>query len=230
MTLFKQMFIGVSILFFVLLAGVEAIDLASSRKHLQNQLAANAQEVATILALRLGTLGELEDLALIEAVVSPVFDRGYFQEIRVLSVSGETLVRKVLAPSQSDVPEWFTRAFPLGCTRRPVAGEFRMARAWPGGRGELPGLRIPAAVANGIADHRVAHSSIRSGNRSHHGVPGDAVAAPEGHRAVCGRDRRTGLQDDLLGSERTRTRPGGGRAERHVGKNQAGDHGRIGTR
>ena len=114
MTLFKQMFIGVSILFFVLLAGVEAIDLANSRKHLQNQLAANAQEVATILALRLGTLGELEDSALIEAVVSPVFDRGYFQEIRVLSVSGETLVRKVLAPSQSDVPEWFTRAFPLG--------------------------------------------------------------------------------------------------------------------
>ena len=39
--------------------------------------------------------------------------RGYFREIRVLSVGGETVVRKVLAPAQGDVPEWFTRLLPL---------------------------------------------------------------------------------------------------------------------
>lgn len=113
MTLFKQLFFGVSLLFFVLLAGVEAIYLANSRTQLQDQLASHAQDAATSLALRLGTLKDLDDRVLIETLVNPVFDRGYFQEIRVLSVSGETLVRKVLAPAQGDVPEWFTQLFPL---------------------------------------------------------------------------------------------------------------------
>src|SRR5450759_454776 len=113
MTLFKQLFFGASLLFFVLLAGIEAIYLANSRTQLQDQLASHAQDAATSLALRLGTLKDLEDRALIETLVNPVFDRGYFQEIRVLSVSGETLVRKVLAPAQGDVPEWFTQLFPL---------------------------------------------------------------------------------------------------------------------
>jgi diguanylate cyclase (GGDEF)-like protein len=113
MTLFKQLFFGVSVLFFVLLAGVEAIYLANSRTQLQDQLASHAQDAATSLALRLGTLRDFEDRVLIETLVNPVFDRGYYQEIRVVSVSGQILVRKVLAPAQGDVPEWFTRLFPL---------------------------------------------------------------------------------------------------------------------
>jgi hypothetical protein len=113
MTLFKQLFFGVSALFFVLLAGVEAIYLINSRTQLQDQLASQAQEAATSLALRLGSISDLEDRVLVETIVNPVFDRGYFQEIRVLSVGGQTLVSKVLAPAQGDVPEWFTRVFPL---------------------------------------------------------------------------------------------------------------------
>jgi diguanylate cyclase (GGDEF)-like protein len=113
MTLYRQLFIGVSLLFFVLLAGVEAIYLANSRTQLQDQLSSQAQDAATSLALRLATLRSLEDRALVETLVNPVFDRGYFQEIRVVSVGGETLVRRVLAPAQGDVPGWFTRLFPL---------------------------------------------------------------------------------------------------------------------
>ena len=113
MTLFRQLFLSVSVLFFVLLAGVEAIYLANSRTQLQDQLTSQAQDAATALALRLAALKDLEDRLLVEAIVNPVFDRGYFQEIRVLSVSGEATLRKVLAPAQGNVPEWFTRLFPL---------------------------------------------------------------------------------------------------------------------
>lgn len=113
MTLYRQLFIGVSLLFFVLLAGVEAIYLANSRTQLQAQLSSQAQDAATSLALRLATLKSLDDRTMIETLINPVFDRGYFQEIRVVSVGGETLVRRVLAPAQGDVPEWFTRLFPL---------------------------------------------------------------------------------------------------------------------
>lgn len=113
MTLYRQLFIGVSLLFFVLLAGVEAIYLANARTQIQDQLSSQAQDAATSLALRLATLKSLEDRTLAETLVNPVFDRGYFREIRVVSVSGETLVRRVLPPALGDVPEWFTRLFPL---------------------------------------------------------------------------------------------------------------------
>ena len=113
MTLYRQLFIGVSLLFFVLLAGVEAIYLANSRAQIQDQLSSQAQDAATSLALRLATLKNLDDRALVETLINPVFDRGYFREIRVVSVSGEVLVRRVFEPAQGDVPDWFTRFFPL---------------------------------------------------------------------------------------------------------------------
>jgi diguanylate cyclase (GGDEF)-like protein len=114
MTLFRQLIVGVSLLFFVLLAGVEAIYLVNARAQLQEQLASQAQDAATTLALRLATLGDLKDRALVETLLNPVFDRGYFQEIRVVSTGGDTVARKVLSPAQGNVPEWFTRLFPIG--------------------------------------------------------------------------------------------------------------------
>jgi diguanylate cyclase (GGDEF)-like protein len=114
MTLFRQLILCVSLLFFVLLAGVEAIYLVNARAQLQEQLASQAQDAATTLALRLATLGDLKDRALVETLLNPVFDRGYFQEIRVLSARGETLARKALSPGQGDVPQWFTTLFPIG--------------------------------------------------------------------------------------------------------------------
>jgi methyl-accepting chemotaxis protein len=114
MTLFRQLALGVSLLFFVLLAGVEAIYLVNARAQLQEQLGSQAQDAATTLALRLAALGSLEDEALIETMLNPVFDRGYFQEIRVLSASGGTVARKVLAPAQGGAPEWFMQLFPIG--------------------------------------------------------------------------------------------------------------------
>ncbi len=43
MTLFRQLIVGISFLFFVLLAGVEAIYLANARAQLQEQLGSQAQ-------------------------------------------------------------------------------------------------------------------------------------------------------------------------------------------
>lgn len=117
MTLHRQLFIGVSLIFFVLLAGIEAIYLANSRTQLQDQLSSQAQDAATALSLRLTTLGDLADEALVETLVNPVFDRGYFREISVVSADGRTLVRKVLPPAQGDVPAWFTRLLPIQAPR-----------------------------------------------------------------------------------------------------------------
>jgi diguanylate cyclase (GGDEF)-like protein len=114
MTLFRQLALGVSLLFFVLLTGIQAIYLVNARAQLQDQLGSQAQEAATTLALRLATLGDLKDAALVETLLNPVFDRGYFNEIRVVTASGETVARKVLVPAQGEVPVWFMELFPIG--------------------------------------------------------------------------------------------------------------------
>ena len=103
MTLFRQLFIGASLLFLLVLAGVQAIYLANARLYVQQQLESHSQDAATSLALWLGTIKPFDDRALIETVVNTTFDRGYYQTIRVVSVRGETLVEKHLAPAQGDV-------------------------------------------------------------------------------------------------------------------------------
>jgi len=113
LTLHKQLLIGISLLFLVLLAGIQAIYLSNSREQLEAQLASNAQDAATALSLRLAALPNLYDRAMLEALLNPVFDRGYFREIRVVSTDGRTLARRELPVAQGDVPTWFTNAFPL---------------------------------------------------------------------------------------------------------------------
>jgi len=126
MTLFKQLFFGASLLFLLVLAGVEAIYLSNARLYLQQQLESHSQDAATSLSLWLATVQPFEDRALIETVVNTSFDRGYYQSILVVSLSGETLVAKQLAPAQGEVPVWFTRLFPL----RPPAAESLISSGW----------------------------------------------------------------------------------------------------
>jgi diguanylate cyclase (GGDEF)-like protein len=126
MTLFRQLFLGASLLFLLVLAGVEAIYLSNARLYLQQQLESHSQDAATSVALWLATVQPFEDRALIETVVNTSFDRGYYQSIRVVSVSGETLVSKQLAPAQGEVPVWFTRLFPL----RPPSAESLISSGW----------------------------------------------------------------------------------------------------
>ena len=126
MTLYRQLLLGVSALFFVLLAGIEAIYLSNSRQLFEQQLASSAQDAATALALRLGGLKDLQDRTLVETMLNPVFDRGYFQEIRVLSPGGETIARRALPPATGDVPAWFANLLPLN----PPGAQSMVSTGW----------------------------------------------------------------------------------------------------
>jgi diguanylate cyclase (GGDEF)-like protein len=126
MTLFRQLFFGASLLFLLVLAGVEAIYLSNARLYVQQQLESHAQDAATSLSLWLATIKPFEDRALIETAVKTSFDRGYYQSIRVVSLSGETLAQKELPPAQGEVPAWFTRLFPL----RAPSAEALISAGW----------------------------------------------------------------------------------------------------
>ncbi|MHB8668691.1 MAG: bifunctional diguanylate cyclase/phosphodiesterase [Burkholderiales bacterium] len=126
MTLFKQLFFGASLLFLLMLAGVETIYLSNARHYLQQQLESHSQDGATSLSLWLATVKPFDDRALIDTVIHTAFDRGYYQSIRVVSVKGETLAHAELPPALGDVPAWFTRLFPL----HPPSAEALISSGW----------------------------------------------------------------------------------------------------
>lgn len=107
MTLFRQLFIGTSIAFLLILAATETIYIRNAHKYLQEQLTSHAQDSATSLGMVLPTPLADGDMVRVELTVNALFDRGFYQSIRVLNVQGETLVLKTLSPTPAEVPQWF---------------------------------------------------------------------------------------------------------------------------
>lgn len=115
MTLSRQLVSTISALFLVALIGVQTIHLRSAHDTLRDQLESLAQDAATSLGLSLGVLLRGGDQALAETLINPVFDRGHYELIEFVSLSGEPLVRKALDARQGEeYPRWFADLFPLG--------------------------------------------------------------------------------------------------------------------
>ncbi len=113
MKLSHYLLLSVSLLFALMLAGVGFMAVSGTRSYLQNQLEAHAQETATFLALAIGSSADPGDSVLLETIVNPVFDRGQFERIDIIAVTGGTLVSRKLQAAESGIPEWFQRLFPI---------------------------------------------------------------------------------------------------------------------
>lgn len=109
MSLFRQLLLSVSAVFLLVLGGIEVVQVLNARNYLQQQLESHSQDAATALGLSLATVMPSGDNALIETVTGPVFDRGFYESIKVLSPTGEVLVSKELPRRPPEVPAWFAR-------------------------------------------------------------------------------------------------------------------------
>jgi len=126
MTLGRQLLVGITAAFVVLLLGIEAIYVSKARGYLAEQLDAHANETATSLALALGSrIGALEP-SLVNIMVNPVFDRGYFERIEVKAPSGERVFGRMLDRRDIDVPAWFVSLVRL----EGAAGEALITSGW----------------------------------------------------------------------------------------------------
>lgn len=126
MTLFRQLFIGTSIAFLVLLALVESIYIVNARVYMQEQLTSHAQDVATSLGLVLPPALADKDVLLAEITVNAVFDRGFYSSIVVVNAKGDKLIEKHLAPTPAGVPVWFTELFPM----KAPSAESLISKGW----------------------------------------------------------------------------------------------------
>lgn len=85
----------------------------------------HAQDTATALGLSLTT--QIDDLAMIELMVSSVFDSGYFSSIRVINIEDErVLVERNAVATTERVPGWFVDLVNL----HPQGGDALVMRGW----------------------------------------------------------------------------------------------------
>lgn len=112
MSLFKQLFIAICVLMLVNFTGSFLVSVESSREQQVNQLRAHAQDAATALGLSLSP--HVNDTAMIELMVSSIFDSGYFESIRVTDpATGELLVERSGVPVSGEAPQWFAQLVDL---------------------------------------------------------------------------------------------------------------------
>jgi diguanylate cyclase (GGDEF)-like protein len=125
MSLLKQLFLAICLFLLVAFSGSFFVSLESSREQMLGQLRSHAQDAATALGLSLST--QIDDLAMIELMVSSIFDSGYFSSIRVINIADEhVLVERNAAATTGGVPGWFVDLVNL----HPQGGDALVMRGW----------------------------------------------------------------------------------------------------
>ncbi|VVP25049.1 cyclic di-GMP receptor LapD [Pseudomonas fluorescens] len=125
MSLRKQLFLAICLFLLVAFSGSFFVSLESSREQTLGQLRSHAQDAATALGLSL--TAQIDDPAMIELMVSSIYDSGYFSSIRVVSIVDEQVLVERSAPAKiKGVPRWFVRLVNLS----PEGGDALIMRGW----------------------------------------------------------------------------------------------------
>ncbi|MBL8473684.1 MAG: EAL domain-containing protein [Rhodocyclaceae bacterium] len=115
---------GLSVLGFCFV-GMLVANLVATRGFLQQQLDSHAQDAATSLALALSIDWQPDEVQALEAVVLPVFDRGYYRGIVVRDAKGRALVEKRQTRAET-AAGLLDRLFPLEAPLRKA----RVTHGW----------------------------------------------------------------------------------------------------
>lgn len=109
MTLYRQLVIFTFVLFLLLFAGTWYAKLDSTRTFLINQLESHAQDTATSLALSISPHVAAHDLVTTESMMNAVFDRGYYQIVKLTDPRQKVLIERDLEVKIEKVPSWFIK-------------------------------------------------------------------------------------------------------------------------
>ncbi|MBD1550102.1 cyclic di-GMP receptor LapD [Pseudomonas typographi] len=125
MSLFKQLLLAICLFLAVAFTGSFMVSLESSRSQYVNQLRSHAQDAATALALSLTP--NIDDPAMVELLVSSIFDSGYYASIKVIDLaSNQVMVERQAEPDPNGVPRWFIKLIALDA----AGGDAIVSRGW----------------------------------------------------------------------------------------------------
>ncbi|VVP76721.1 hypothetical protein PS918_01921 [Pseudomonas fluorescens] len=125
MKLRNQLFLAICLFLLVAFSGSFFVSLESSREQVLGQLRSHAQDAATALGLSL--TAQIDDPAMMELMVSSIFDSGYFSSIRIVDTGDEQVLVERNAPARVEgVPGWFVTLVNL----RHQGGDALIMRGW----------------------------------------------------------------------------------------------------
>lgn len=127
MSLLKQLFLAICLLIIVAFTGSFIAGIESSRAQALSQLRSHAQDAATALGLSMSP--HVDDPAMIELMVSSIFDSGYFQTIRVVNIADDSIIVERKSDggrAVQKVPVWFIRVVNL----QPEWADALLMRGW----------------------------------------------------------------------------------------------------
>ena len=118
MTLARQIILVISLVFLWVMVGVFVQGVLNTRAYLEQQLGSHAQDTATSLALSLGPVLQQQDMAAAQSMLDAIADRGYYQRIEYLNLSGQSQLKREHPLVMEGVPSWFTRWVTLETPQR----------------------------------------------------------------------------------------------------------------
>lgn len=113
MSLSKQLLILISALFLLIFGVNLVLGINNTKTYLENESQSHAQDTATSLGLSLSPYMNDTHDPTIKAMISAIFDMGYYGEIRLTDAGGNDVVRLVNDAGVEDVPNWFIDYLPL---------------------------------------------------------------------------------------------------------------------
>lgn len=109
MTLSKQLFLTMFITLIGLFCGMSYFTLENTEKFVQKQLAQSAQDIANTLSFSIAPSLKNEDFPNTKRIVDALFQSGYYQNIKLVSVNDVVLMDLLNEPDAFDVPDWFIK-------------------------------------------------------------------------------------------------------------------------
>jgi diguanylate cyclase (GGDEF)-like protein len=107
----------ISLLWLVVFVATLYTVVNSTRDYLTRSMETHAQDTATSLGLSITQSKSYNDPVTIELMTSAIFDRGYYSEIQVNKVTGESIFKKRVEKAVEGVPTWFMSSFALPTPR-----------------------------------------------------------------------------------------------------------------
>lgn len=126
MSLHRQLVLLITGLLLVLLAGICYLSVYNSRNYLEMQMHVHAQDTATSLGLSAAKALAEDDLALVQAMVDAIFDRGDFQDVTIRNPQGEVVVSRHAESPPHLAPQWFVDWLKI----EPMEGISEMTHGW----------------------------------------------------------------------------------------------------
>ncbi len=107
----------ISLLWVVVFFATLFVVVHSTRDYLRRATESHAQDTATSLGMSITQSKSFNDPVTIELMTSAIFDRGYYSEIQVKKLSGESIFKKRVEQAVEGVPDWFVNSFKLPTPR-----------------------------------------------------------------------------------------------------------------